>query len=95
MSNLVAGVVPKSWTRITGVYSTSSNLTLLEEINRLGIDHNDLKKVEQVWIGLVCAAKERIDETEERGHLRKQEAIKDSAVVKELEQKFPSIYRKG
>ena len=43
------GTVPSSWLSITNNWTAEAQLRLLEEVDRLKIDHHDLPAVKQVW----------------------------------------------
>jgi hypothetical protein len=83
------GNVPASWFGITRVMSAEPHLALLEEVDRRGINHNDLDAVENVWLELIQQAAMRISELAERAEVRRAEISKDNQELLRIRTRFP------
>jgi hypothetical protein len=88
-----AGSIPAAWMAITGVMSAEPHLALLDEVDRMGVAHDDLKSVRRIWLMMSRKASERLEKLDLDAKARHDSALADARERDRLLQQFPALRR--
>lgn len=88
------GIVPMSWSSITGMWGATVHLELLDAVNTRRVDPQDLDAVTQVWEEITLEAKQRLDQLSAEAQDAARLAAVRSAEVKDIEDRMPHVRRK-